>query len=200
MSEFSLKFLCDALELMGLDHKSFKKATGIETDPDKLTMQNLSVVEFMSLMDKLYLSEIDFRGEYSRDIHKRVLSYHILKGEYPYRVTKELKAAVKLRVREEDQNLCGRLKFQNKLNRALGTSIKLPASDEIFPFWLLKVVHKIKKNIALRKHILKHGDFKDFTYYDRRYDPEEQCYSGYYRDLYSYKTGETKLCLKEGKY
>lgn len=63
-----------------------------------------------------------------------------------------------------------------------------------------EVVHKIKKNIALRKHILKHGDFKDFTYYDRRYDPEEQCYSGYYRDLYSYKTGETKLCLKEGKY
>lgn len=83
-----------------------------------------------------------------------------------------------------------RLRWQIRLNRILNTNMVLPSSDEIFPFWLLKSIHKIKKYFALKKYIFKHGTYKDFCYYDVRYDPKEMCRSSYYNELFNSKNNQ----------
>lgn len=173
--------------MLGIKENEFKNVTGINRNLSELSIENLSIEEFMKLMKSLYLFEFDFRGGYSAELHMRRVCSEVKKGDYPFTVTKQIKNALKARRKEEweaDKSYGKRLRWERRFNRFFNSNVKFPSLEDVFPYWLLKICHKIRKRYALQVHILKHGNFKDFVYYDCRYDSKEQCKSDYYQSLY----------------
>lgn len=182
-----------ASEVLGFDESHLSELLGKQLSFRDLDINKLSISSYVKLSEFYYLSEINFRCFYSKEAHVRKIGQAISERNFKHKLSLVSIRIFLIYLRESFENdlySSRRLRIQNLLNRIFNSQVRLPTYEDIFPYSIRKVLYLLNKEYCFRKHILKYGDYRDFCYYDRRYDPEEKCSSKYYKELYQKHYGD----------
>lgn len=178
-------------DLIGLSEKDLSSLLNKNISFEELKKEKLSIESYQKITDFYYLTEIDIFSSYNQDLQINRICNAIMENSYKHKIAlsvrKHYRVYKKQRWKNENSYYGFRLRWQTRINRTFNTNIRLPSIEDISPFWLRKIVHKVKKTLNLCIHILKNSSYEHFCYYDTRYDKKEECNSNYYFNLYNRK-------------